>query len=286
MIDFCRNQLKLKNMINKNPFAEASVQYNLPNLLNEDRIYLDRSFKSPINGEQEINLCANFLKIGNVIVDGNIPLEIVDNVNGLIDLYKEATSLSKIGGYITGLKMIFGIDVDPIDPQKSKVCLLYQPVCMQKNSNIGNTNKVRLYDIHDGPDIYKYNDTNKTFTPIILDEVKKLVTNYTNVIQILHSDLPNDTHSDFIKGFDVESMIFPFQEIFALLYDNKPDEIIKISNCIKKNEIDPSFLIIKHSILLSVNTTTESASGTFKGMYANLIHLCPPHCRKGVYHLE
>jgi|GEM_PF-2980722 len=274
---------------------DVSNQYGIPLLAQEDIIYLDGSDKTKLQGDKEITRFRKYVKINKVPVEGINGLEQINNIASLVEFYQKAQKLSVDGvHYVTGVKIIFGVD-------DNKMCLLYRPVCMSRTGGLGKRigryklkeeEEERKQDQQKGQIMtYKYNDTDG-FTPILPEQATLLIKQYKELIEIKHSTIPGDTHSNFIRNYDVESVIFSFQEIFTLLFENLDFQKITIYNCIKQNQADPSFLTIKHSLLLATNLaptilTTQSLKKeeTFLTKYANLAHLCPPHCIKIVYYL-
>lgn len=108
---------------------------------------------------------------------------------------------------------------------------------------------------------------------------------YKLVVNIKHRK--DEGHLSFDPGKDVKSVIFSFQEIFVLLYDNSTDEI-KIYNAIRK-VYDFDGFEVKHSLVLATEGTgyeSKSFMYSFYNRYANLTHLCPPNCARFLYPIE
>ncbi len=277
-------------MILTNPINEiVKINKELESLLQEDTTNLDLHPKPKEEAEAEIKACEHYLKVGDTNINGLVPIEKIKRI-AFLELYIKANDLIGEGNYLTGLKIEFGIDL------ANNLSLVYKPIRFYNGtSNLGSS----TYDKKEGVS-FKYNNGENRFDSISEDERCALVLRYEEIIRIKHSDRTGDTHTNFIKGKDIESMIFSFQEIFALMYDNRSVGVndifdrpnvnpILFFNYVKKEKID-DYYSAKHSLLLSPNLQPKVEIGIldFKNMYANLAHLCPPNCERSghVFKLE
>lgn len=270
----------------------AANNTSLSSLSNESTINLEFHVKDVDPANREIDECKNQLRISKTLggVDVNVDGDqVIDTIIGchFLGLYNVAQELSGSGCYLTGLKIIFGIN------NNNEICLVYQPVLLQNEQETSPDSKVCSYRIIESSSCFQYDKT---------DGFKNcsgkgdLVAAYKSKIKIKHN--ATETHSPFLPGVDVESMVFSFQEIFALMYENRKAEAdqnifyknndpVLIYNCIRENSIDPSFKY-KHSLLLSTVASSKMKEVGFSGKFANLAHLCPPNCKNDsfIFRLE
>lgn len=85
----------------------------------------------------------------------------------------------------------------------------------------------------------------------------------------------------FSSGTDVESVTYPFQTIYTMIFDSLAynENYVTITNALPKDKATGN-LLIKHSLLLmAAETEIGAVYPTFHGNYANRSHLCPPGCR-------
>jgi hypothetical protein len=235
----------------------------------------------------------------------NVSIEYV----AFITLYEEAIKLVDTSkNHITAVKISYGLD------KKNKICLLYTPLAFispipkygSKSEFIGYE-----YTIVDKGDFYIHEGRGfRIATP----EEQNFLKEYTNIdpkqarIHIKHK--PKEELTPFKEG-DVRSVIFSFQEIFALVQNNMDKlsktarKFINISNYIRQVS-GVSGKENKHSLLmLSSNSIRENASFSdfleslelldinsmlefidFLEKYADLPHLCPPSCGSAIIRLE
>ncbi len=199
--------------------------------------------------------------------------------------------------------------------EANEIELIYQPVMLTKVGSRYNENHniINDYNIRSQGDYCEKNGKK------IADKLReKLQKNYQEKIQFIEGKdrFFINSHDDNLKG-DVKSMLYTFQEIFAILFFNEEGNI-RIDNCIReiKDISDPNNLIIKHSTLLSpidigvflYNILKVSFNIDFTNIlggdiklrqeklvadiipllqdsYANLAHLCPPRCSNGFSYL-
>ncbi|TSJ45381.1 hypothetical protein [Fluviicola chungangensis] len=86
---------------------------------------------------------------------------------------------------------------------------------------------------------------------------------------------------NFSSGADVESVTYPFQTIYTMIFDSLTynENYVTITNALPKDKATGN-LLIKHSLLLmAAETEIGAIYPTFHGNYANRSHLCPPGCR-------
>lgn len=247
----------------------------LASLGNEDPIVLDAMVVDRTAGDARRTSCYTHLKIdGRALDESDSVIDAPrDRHTPFIVLFTIAERLagSPASDYVTGLKMNLGI-------KDGKMCILYQAVGLTKSA-IQNKNVrtgQREYNIICDTDYYFYQKESNTFerttdiTP--LSEYKELIT-------IRHNDEPGTGFTRFIEGSDIESAIFSFQEIFAVLDHNPGSDTVGICNAI---EIAPeqTETSVKHALILAPDGLQIT---DFYNVYADLAHLCPPNCHKLIY---
>lgn len=246
----------------------------LPNLNikidKEDILNLDGSVVDAAAGSQEISDCNTYLKVnGNSVNDVEAPIDII-KYDAFQPLYTKAKLLHVKGHYVTGLKIHFGID-----SSTHKICVFYQPVCMDNGKDMGL--KLRQYTTIAG-DWYAYDSTKNTFVSKHHDEALPFLNTHKEKINILRSE-NSSQHTRFIPSVDVEAVIFPFQKIMAIIDEHPQATHIGLYNAIRKEEDG-----VKHTILLqAINKTPQpagrmmAAAPAAAGSYGNLANLCPPN---------
>jgi hypothetical protein len=244
----------------------------LANIANEDPLLIDTMAVDSEAGDLRIRNCYTHLKIdGRTFGDSDRVIDTTKNgYTPFLKLYNIALAKagSPAGDYLTGVKINLGID------NSGKISALYQAVGLNK-SKIQDPNlppKKVQYDVTSDTDYYSYDSGSGTF------ELKTDLTSlaaYKTKICIVHDNNAGTNCTSFIAGTDVELIIFSFQEIFSLIYDNDSDTI-SICNAIEQ---DPSQTQtpVKHSLLLAPDGLGLLS---LKGVYANLAHLCPPNCNQ------
>jgi hypothetical protein len=240
-------------------------QNHIPLLTLEDKLDIDMSPVDKDVARAEIEACNARLAINGK----NINHEIAEVSIGAIGmLYKDAMLLRQNeSNFVTGIKMNLII-------LNGVVSLVYQPVLMTRQpSVIGEP----FYNVAEGA-FYTYNTSLQAFELFPTRNINVLTENYRNDIQIKHR--VDTTFTSFIPNVDTESIIFPFQTIYALAKDNMSPSIF-IHNSIRLEPVGGGYSV-KHCLLLSA----ESLEGnSFKGKYANRSHLCPPSCNLVQYAL-
>jgi hypothetical protein len=265
--------------------AIAAGNPKLAKMTYEHLINLDLCPKSEEEATEEVLDCIYYLKNGTKEIDGEIPVHTIPRL-AFIPLYEEAEALSGAGYYLTGLQMEFAVNTD----NSNTYCIVFTPVRMYDGKQLATGSNYYSYTKKEGTS-YVFDGT--IFQSISGTQRGNYTAKYREKIQILHSDLEGDTHCGFIPGYDVNSMVFTFQELFNIMFDNrvKPSsdniftgyetEPIIIFNCVRKDGLNPN-LLIKHGLLLSPNIWISA--GIFEGAFGNLAHLCPPHCTNLVYY--
>ncbi|MCW3071076.1 MAG: hypothetical protein JWO44_966 [Bacteroidetes bacterium] len=270
-------------MQKNNPKDKLSQLTDLVSLNNEDTILIDYTAVDVVTGRRRVDDCASNLKF---------PLRSFNKYDELMDvitfepgqekyekfyaLFKSATTLATNikPKYVTGLKMNLGIDIS-----NNKLCLLYQPVGIVESLTPNpQPNEVEYAIIEDEDDYYYYDGTQFKSTTD-----KSSIVRYTSTIELKHKKNAAQFEK-FKKYTDVESIIFSFQEIFAVIYYNNTSNNISIVNAIHE-DVKGSETFIQHSLLLAPEGV-HSEKGILTGVYANLANLCPPNCHKITYTLE
>ncbi len=236
----------------------------LKSLSQEDQIPLNLTELSEKKGNEEIKNCEMFLKKnGTPFGKKDYVIEIIKGeFQTFLKLFQEATELANSkSDYITGLKIHFGMDAN------NKMQVLYQPVGLKRKKNV--SEETYDYNVLPSSNYYHYNAKKEEF---IIETITSAPENYKKKISIQH-DLGKQ-HEPFISGVDVEAVIFPFQEIFTLIYFNKPiigKDIVAVFNSIRKQSSAKNR--IKHTIILGPKGVGPLLVA---GTYANLGNLCPP----------
>lgn len=259
--------------VNSNSKITTEVA-ELAGLENEDPIVLDAMVVDRAAGDARRASCYTHLKInGRALDESDSVIDTPrDRHTPFIALHTIAERLagSPASDYVTGLKMNLGI-------KAGKICILYQAVGLTKSAiQSGNLQAgQREYDVICDADYYIYQKESNTFekttdlTPI---------SDYKVLITIRHKDRLGTPFTGFIEGIDIESAIFSFQEIFAVLDHNPGSDTVGICNAI---EIAPeqTETPVKHALILA----PDALQITFYNVYADLAHLCPPNCNKLIY---
>jgi hypothetical protein len=93
----------------------------------------------------------------------------------------------------------------------------------------------------------------------------------------------------------VGSVIFSFQELYALVMANPSSHYVKFSNIgesIPVNINGTNVNFTKHSVIVGPSdlppskTATVQGSGAYFNVYADLVALCPPDCGTITYQLQ
>jgi len=234
----------------------------------EDILDLNGSVVDAATGSQEISDCNKYLQLnGSAINDVLAPVDVI-LYDAFKPLHNKAKSLHKTGHYVTGLKIHFGVD-----NSTNKICVFYQPVCLDNGKDIGL--KLRQYTVVGG-DWYSYDSGKNMFVSKNHNEALPFLNNHKEKINILHTDSA-DEYSRFIPSVDVEAVIFPFQKITSFISENPLATHIGLYNAIRKEENS-----VKHTLLLkaingSSQIASRSAAPEAASSYGNLANLCPPN---------
>jgi hypothetical protein len=249
---------------------------------NEDLLNIDLVPVNVTMGTAHIKDCKGYLKKNSLKFEESDALieATAGNYAVFYDLFATATKLANAtANYATGLRMYFGL-VNGEKGAPPKMKLLYKPVGLVKKQDT--TDGKREYTVTLGADYYEYKTGAfvKTTDTSFIDNYKNPATG----ISMIHIKGGN-VYDAFEEGYDVGSVTFSFQEIFALIYDNSQCNV-SIYNSIKmiaQDEID----YVKHCLLLAPPDVYEKMEvGPLTGVFANLAHLCPPHCNRMVYKLD
>jgi len=199
-------------------------------------------------------------------------------------------------GFITGIKMSYGLT-----PDKKSVSLVYQPIKLCKYSeNIvtesSSSYTVVTFFVTSVGAKYLYNKSAEVFSlttqPIADAHTGRYLTDILIVHNYGQNRLPfKDPIPDNDTTGDVNSVIFSFQEIERLMYDNNFPSHVKIWNSLKQYTFETTGIQRKHGIFLGPGNINKKGgereedkntvfvnSYSFDGKYANRTHLCPPAC--------
>lgn len=150
--------------------------------------------------------------------------------------------------------------------------LIYEPVALCHVAAIGNEDEF-VITAASSPKYYVY--TGATFTPVADTSAAVL---YRENQRIKRSSTA--TVDSFDKNKDVRTLIFAFQEIGKLIYDNAEPEVT-VWSAITKKKIAVNDSSHSHSILMGpkqIGPAKKRFLTSFNLVYANLAHLCPANC--------
>jgi hypothetical protein len=174
--------------------------------------------------------------------------------------------------YITALRMTLGLRNDSIIP-------VYQALLLCNSNQQTNGGIVQgTFDItYEGNAYVHYGNGF-----VDAQDTTGLYYGYRNDMR-LKDTLNGVNFHNWIRDLDTRSLVFPFQVIKALSYDNMNASSLKIWNSIRKFP-SGNYTLVYHSLLLS--SSTMPGSLTFTNKFANLAHLCPPYCGSLVYRMK
>lgn len=218
----------------------------------EDRLDLEFVKLEPSTAEDEIDYCNDYLKT----TDGELnPLiEKIQSAH-FEKLFNEVSKMRlPTESYLSGLKILFGLDEKQIVP-------MFQPVFLSRvTSGVpGNHTYIPKFGLY-----YNYDYTNG-FSVAKEGDFDRL-SNYRKSIQIKRQ---TGNYTAFNSKDDVEGVIFPFQTIYTLLNDNT-ENFANLYNAIRFVEGEA-----KHCVLLTTQVAPFNF-GLLEDKYANRSHLCPP----------
>lgn len=262
----------------------------LVSLLDEDTINLDLHTVEVLIAEEQVEKCEDHIFLDSQPLDGTTVIYPIKRM-AFVDLFNEAKSLPVLGNFVTGLKIYLGYDGRA--GIKSQV-LIYTPLRFHDGERVGTTNIFVYRQTSEGGS-YIYNEGTGKFNSINNTTKNTLISGYKANLELLRTDEEGDIPTAFIEGLDVESVTFSFQEIFAIMYDNRlvgnvnqdifsglENKPLRVFNCIKLNEDSGN---LQHSLLFASESVDEKLV-SFRGKFANLAHLCPPHCSSIKYSLD
>ena len=246
------------------PFSLLEGKYNC---LRTGQIHLEHTLDMQIAEVGIMNPLPQIDHLHTVakLINGDGQLIDLDSVIIDIDvlafeqLYTEALGLKGTTGHITSLKIWLGLDSNLI------MTPLFKPVCA--NFKSGN-----IYTVADNGKFYYYDETAplgqkfKEYTSTF--DLRK---NYRDTIRIKHE---GDTeYKKFIENDDTEAVIYPFQTIFTLMYDNPNADFVILKNSIATTK---SGVLKDQNAILLLAPKSRKDIVVFTGKYANRSHLCPP----------
>jgi hypothetical protein len=272
--------------------AGASMTYYAP-LCSQD--------KTSFTEEDSIDL-SDFIKNGSAVdeqgerfartVRCGVTYQFIDQtpdtitMQAIVSLYNLAKRQVHVRGYLTGVKIILGLN-------GNKVRYYYQPLYM-----VYSHNTERYAVIATSDHVYDYDKLAGTFE-LAASEWRNDVANYEANIWIDHfnkgefSRLRYDEDGGW-KG-DTRSIIFSFQEIFEMYHLNHSGEaaggfycgkIFLFNGAASYHRTSSGFLVrsrIKHTIYMKSDGGSETLVAGPNNKAANLAHLCPPSC-EGLYY--
>ncbi len=242
-------------------------------LNNEDKLDLSKMPVDLTKAIQEIGMCTTHLSINQVMLSDSDKLICKIPIAAFTDLQLEAETLRENNNnkYVIALKMHLGVD------SQNKITLFFQSVyceCLKPDPSI----KKRIFTIVKEGVLKSYNGQNM----IADSDNGGYRARYVKNIGVKHNDTET-TPFQFETGKDTESIIFSFQEIVEFIKANPLIDEVFIYNSIRTDKSNVPF-IYKHTLLLSPEIQALVRE-SFKGKFANLAHLCPPHCKDLPYDL-
>jgi len=205
----------------------------------------------------------------------------------LRNLYDSGAKRAHGANYITVLQIKYGYHTN-------KVVLYFKPLCLTRDS-YNSTSKIGTYSNHNKFDsaYYTCSPTGVTIAPyknqFLVDSAS-----YVSSMQIRHhvggsvsAFYPNNT----VDSADVSSIIFSFQEVYALVKANNSSHYVKFSNIARTSMID-GLNFVRHSIAMGPSdlppskTSTVQGSGVYFNVYADFGNMCPPACTSLSYTLQ
>ncbi len=244
--------------------------------INEDILDLDDFYKD----EQQAGMLQNYFNNNVGYTAAHTPIDPspeVIQMSAIAQLYDIARTQATCNPCVTGLRIIFGMRLN-------KMVFFYQPVFMcydiSQEGYMVNSSVLSQY--------YRYNTTTKLFEPVMQDTVTAYCQYYYDNVYIDHFEDGNYapfTHvsQDVDWHGDTKSIIFSFQELFALYEANYPNESAGNRYCedvIIRNAAAYYYRFkinkdrLKHTLYVKTN-------GDGAVLYAaNLAHLCPPSCNQ------
>jgi hypothetical protein len=205
----------------------------------------------------------------------------------LRNLYDSATKRAHGTNYVTVLQIKYGYHTN-------KVVLYFKPLCLTRDS-YNSTTKVGTYSNHNNFDsaYYTCSPTGVTIAPyknqFLVDSAS-----YVSSMQIRHhigSSVRAFYPYNTVDSADVNSIIFSFQEVYALVKANNNSRYVKFSNIARTSLIDGSNFV-RHSIAIGPSdlppskTAGVQGSGVYFNVYADLGSMCPPGCTSLTYQLQ
>ncbi|HXB13732.1 MAG TPA: hypothetical protein VNZ45_17215, partial [Bacteroidia bacterium] len=180
----------------------------------------------------------------------------------------------------------------------NKVTLYFKALCLTRDSYNGVT-KVGTYSDHNRFDSNYYSCGGQGFTRVSWKNVfKPDSANYANSMQIRHHA------GGSVRGFyagsndsdDVSSVIYSFQEIYALISANPNSHYIKVSNIATIVQVNVGGIMVnfnKHEVIFGPNdlppqktSNNSGIAGAYYNTYADLGNMCPPSCTSITYTLQ
>jgi len=246
---------------------------DLARLANEVTVDLSKCALTWSNGGAEIEACYDFMKIGATAIDGVEPIDVVGSnaLSRFTFLFTKAANLwTDETHYVTALKFNYGI-------ANNKIKVLYQPILLVRNKDLGSDGKVYTYTEKTEMPIkyYSWKGQEDGFEEI---SAGNILTAYSQNMKIKHFTNAS-AFTNYVDGIDTKCLTLTFQEIFRLIDDSDKANYIWIYNAVVSEENDHDHEIeIRHSLLLAAMEFIPQ-SVDFRGKFANLAHLCPPNCK-------
>lgn len=246
----------------------------IQNLLLEDVLNLTLVPINPELGDLEIASYSTHVRIDGQEVR---PLVTTISASAFENMFLDAGTMYQKGDhYVSGLRIYFGLNAE--EAEIPYLYPVYRPLFMSRVAAFAETSTGE-YDPEAG-NAYVFSEGR--FKPITQEEADFLIANYKSQVTIKHYG--EEEFTPFRQDADVESLEFPFQTIFTLMYDNAVEDVY-LYNAIRpqNNGIDGVWQCI---LLLPAEANAFFQSNDMKGKYANRSKLCPPDCSVVMYEVE
>jgi hypothetical protein len=250
---------------NKDRIIKISKLRDLSSIKNEKILDLQFMPITALEAKESVTEFDNSVRISGKKVNERvrtIPFQAFDS------LFAIASSMhSERKEYVTALYIYYGVDKNETTDTIT-IYPIFQPAYLEY---ISETNtKTGNFRIQKSPKQYYYDasQVGNKFVEYSVDSSNDYLANYKKWFT-----KASVNHSENTDSF---ASIIPFQEIYALEYDNKVGIAI-LYNAMQNNSFSKS--ILKHSILFSPDIKFNPLfMSDFEGKIANRTHLCPTYC--------
>lgn len=239
-----------------------NYSYPLPN---EAEINLDSAIVVPSIAAVSIENGLRYIRLNNTVIHSQLctlPKEAVDTMYAEVAVY--TTSETEC---VTGLRFYYGAS-DAMGSLEMK--LYFEPLYLISH-NYDPATETKEFIISEVGSMYHFDGTTLHMVSNLEKDQATLLF-HQNVSIKRTPTSPN--FEPYVLNEDVRSAILPFQELYALMYDNGADNLSIYNNAVLHSQ-DGSALV-KESLIL--HTELISSNGPFAGMFSDRVHLCPNKC--------